>query len=63
MRLMFPAVTLVAVLLAGALTSFATPAIGKKEGKECTVCHVQKGKKELNDKGKEYKAAHPAEKK
>ena len=33
----------------------ATPAIGKKEGKDCTTCHVAKGKKDLNATGQFYK--------
>jgi hypothetical protein len=33
----------------------ATPAIGKKESKPCTTCHVKQGAKDLNNVGKFYK--------
>ncbi len=62
-RILVPVAALVAMLVGTSLSSFATPAIAKKEAKECTVCHTQKGKKDLNDEGKKYKAAHPAPKK
>jgi cytochrome c553 len=40
-------------LLAG--IAGATPALGKKEAKECITCHTKKGTKDLNDTGKYYK--------
>ena len=59
LRLILPAATLLTALVATTAPSFATPAIQKKEGKPCTVCH-EKGKatKEaplLNAAGKYYK--------
>lgn len=33
----------------------ATPEIGEKEKKECTICHSEEGSPELNDVGKYYK--------
>jgi hypothetical protein len=38
-----------------ATVASATPAIGKKETKECITCHVKKGTKDLNNTGKYYK--------
>lgn len=54
-RLLIPAFTLLAALLATSGISFATKEIGKKEGKPCTTCHVKAGKKDLNDVGNYYK--------
>lgn len=36
-------------------TATATPEMGKKENKECVVCHTGKGLYSLNDVGKYYK--------
>jgi hypothetical protein len=37
--------------------SYAKPEYAKKEGKECTFCHVTAGKPDLNQAG-DYYAAH-----
>ncbi len=55
LRLIVPAITLLAAFLATTAVSFATKEFGKKEGKPCTTCHVTAGKKDLNDTGKYYK--------
>ena len=55
LKYVVPAGVLFAGLLMMTSTSQATPAIAKKEGVKCTVCHVKMGKKDLNDVGKCYK--------
>lgn len=55
LRLVVPAATLLAMLMATSGLSFATKEIAKKEGKPCTGCHEKAGKKELNENGKAYK--------
>lgn len=59
LRLILPAMTLLAALLSSSLVSFGTPTFSKKESKPCATCH-EKGKatKEnqlLNAVGKYYK--------
>lgn len=55
LRLLIPAATLLAMLVATSGLSFANKEIAKKEGKPCGTCHEKAGKKELNDVGKYYK--------
>ncbi len=59
LRLIVPAATLLAMLVATSGLSFATKEIAKTEKKPCTHCHEKAGKKDLNDTGKEYQKAHP----
>jgi hypothetical protein len=60
LRLLLPAATLIAALLATSGLSFATKEMGQKEKKPCTTCH-EKGKAptkenpQLNATGKYYK--------
>lgn len=52
-----PAGILIAGLWMSVSPSYAKPEYARKEKKGCTYCHVQAGKKDLNDAGKYY-AAH-----
>ncbi len=54
-KLALPAGILMSGFLLCTTASYGTPAIAKKEGKKCVYCHVQQGKKDLNDTGKCYK--------
>lgn len=54
---LIPAGVLAAGLWMSVCPSYAKPDYSKKEKKGCTYCHVQAGKKDLNDAGKYY-AAH-----
>lgn len=42
------------VVVLWSTTATATPEIGEKVKKECTVCHVDEGAPELNETGKFY---------
>ena len=43
-----------AALLLWNTSATATPEMGEKEKKECTVCHVEEGAPDLNETGKYY---------
>jgi hypothetical protein len=54
-RLLIPAATLIAAMMATSGLSFANKEIFKKEKKPCITCHVKMGQKDLNEVGKYYK--------
>ncbi len=58
LKIALPSLVLTAGFFAASFQSYATPAISKKENNaKCTTCHVQMGKKDLNDTGKCYKTS------
>ncbi len=61
-----PALAMVGIMLFWSPGAVATPEIGEKVKKECTVCHTAEGEPDLNETGKYYqknKKLPPAPKK
>ena len=54
LKVALPAAILAAGFLVCTTSSYGKPEYAKKESKACVYCHVQQGKKDLNDTGKCY---------
>ncbi len=55
LKLALPAGVLMTGMLLCTSVSYSTAAYAKKEKKQCVYCHVQAGKKDLNETGTCYK--------